>query len=454
MLRVRGLLVLALVAGLAPASPAAVTNMTVVIGDSLSAEYDPIVSVPGISNSGTAYADITVTGWESKSWVEILGEIRTNHFRFGTRKAWPNLWQEFVGDVKMSGYEYNYAIPGVTAGDYAGLLSVSLTNLYWLPWQTALNNDLGDAQRAVIFLGGNEFRGNFGGIYDGTANTNGIVTTLMTNLVQVYNFVKSANASLQICLVNVPDLAATPNKQAAHPDPVKRQRVTAATLAVNQRIASFASTNNLALADVFTHTTNLVNGTPHYFGAVNILYATNADNNPRYEFTRDGLHPNNSGQLEIARSIIAAFNTRYAAGISNLTDAEALAYLGIGNDTPFYEWAQSFGVTQTNFLQDPDRDGANNLLEYALGGNPAVSDAGTRPVTAQHSGTNLLFSWWPDPARMRHVTAYAQQSAHLTQWTAAPTNLVATATNGWKTLTVPLGGTNRYFRLRVDVLAP
>ena len=436
------------------ASRAATTNMTVILGDSLSAEYDPIASIPGIGNTATEYADITVTGWESKSWVEILGEIRTNRFQFGTRKAWPNLWQEFVGDVKMSGYEYNYAIPGITAGEYAGLLSSSVTNIYWWPWQNALANDLGDAQRAVIFLGGNEFRGNFGGIYDGTANTNGIVATLMTNLVRVYNFVKSANASLQICLVNVPDLAATPNKQAAHPDPVKRQRVTAATLAVNQRIASFAATNNIALADVFTHTTNLVNGTPHYFGAVNILYATNADNNPRYEFTRDGLHPNLAGQIEIARAIITAFNTRYNAGISHITDAEALVYLGMGNDTPFYEWAQSFGVTQTNFLQDPDCDGANNLLEYALGGNPVVPDVAALPLGFARSGTNVAFSWRPDPARVRHVAAYAQQSAQLTQWTAAPTNLVTSGTNGWRTLTVPIGGTNRFFRLRADVLGP
>jgi hypothetical protein len=59
----------------------------------------------------------------------------------------------------------------------------------------------------------------------------------------------------------------------------------------------------------------------------------------------------------------------------------------------YADWTGSFGLGGTNaaYAADPDSDGMNNLLEYALGGNPTIDDAaGKLPVaeTGELGGTN------------------------------------------------------------------
>src|ERR1700754_410241 len=49
---------------------------TVAIGDSLTAEYDTIPENSGFPDEATAYAEVTVPGWVSMSWVEILARLR------------------------------------------------------------------------------------------------------------------------------------------------------------------------------------------------------------------------------------------------------------------------------------------------------------------------------------------------------------------------------------------
>jgi lysophospholipase L1-like esterase len=428
---------------------------TVVIGDSLSAEYDPIVSIPGFGSTATAYADVTTNDWEAFSWVELCADLRSGQFDLGAHRAFPNVWGEVLPlDPRASGYEYNWAIPGVTAHDFAAVVTATpFSNLAYHQIQQAIRGDLEDVGRAVVFLGGNEFRGNFGGIYDGTADTNAIINTLVADVRTVLEFVLDANPSLQVCLVNVPDTAATPNKQEAHPDPVLRQRVTEATRVANVKLAALAASNGVAFADVFTQTTNLIAGVPHYFGAVNMVYAKHPDNHPRYEFTRDGLHPNNPGQIEVLRAIIAAFNARYAAGIPPITDAEALGVLGLSNDIPFYEWARDAGVTATNFVDDPDADGVVNLIEYALGGDPARGDRAELPWSWETSNGVTALTWQPDPARARHVRVAAWASSNLTTWAPVATNLVLPGSNGSWRVEAPATGRG-YFRLRVETMAP
>ena len=55
----------------------------VVIGDSLSAEYDSITGFAGVDDP-TEYAAISVPGWESMSWVEVIGRLRTSAVNLGT----------------------------------------------------------------------------------------------------------------------------------------------------------------------------------------------------------------------------------------------------------------------------------------------------------------------------------------------------------------------------------
>jgi hypothetical protein len=60
-----------------------------------------------------------------------------------------------------------------------------------------------------------------------------------------------------------------------------------------------------------------------------------------------------------------------------------IAYLDIqfgSNQTPYEEWASGESLSGNDAEQtaDPDSDDANNLIEYALGGDPGVVDGGTQ----------------------------------------------------------------------------
>src|SRR5688572_2522088 len=64
----------------------------VTIGDSLTAEYDTIPDIPGFPTEATAYAEVTVPGWVSRSWVEVLAKLRPNDFEFGGVRSLSNPW--------------------------------------------------------------------------------------------------------------------------------------------------------------------------------------------------------------------------------------------------------------------------------------------------------------------------------------------------------------------------
>jgi hypothetical protein len=75
--------------------------------------------------------------------------------------------------------------------------------------------------------------------------------------------------------------------------------------------------------------------------------------------------------------------------------AFALHASSIGQAPSFGVWAAGHGLAGTNALSsaDPDRDAANNLYEYALGGNPTnEADTGHAPVYGpmDEGGTNYM----------------------------------------------------------------
>ena len=188
----------------------------VTLGDSLTAEYDVIPDIPGFDDLPTDYARVTVTGWEAKSWVEIAAQLRGQYFNFGT---WKDLSDPWV-IPRLSGYEYNWGVPGVDAGQYEDFVTSSnFSNPFYFAARQPLEDQLSDtAERVVIWLGGNDFRGNYGPLYDGQDSTS-FVNGLIDDLSKVIDFVKGQNSTAQIVIVNLPDLGATPSKRTAHPDP-------------------------------------------------------------------------------------------------------------------------------------------------------------------------------------------------------------------------------------------
>ena len=399
--------ILALGLGLSAAHAANV----VTLGDSLTAEYDIIPRNPGFPSEATAYAEVTVAGWESMSWVEVLARLQRAQFNFGGNKKWPDLWSV----PRLTGFEYNWGIPGIAAGQYEDFATSSAWSnfAYFLlrqPLEAQLQNK---AQRVVIWLGSNEFRANYGKLYDG-ADPDSLIDGLIDDLGRIIDFVRKKNARLQIVVANVPDLGASPSKRNAHPDPLRRARVTAAITEANRRIAQLAAKKGAAVADTFDRTARLIRGEPLFFGAVEIIDDLEADNDPHYAFTRDGLHPNTPLQIENARAILRAFNAKFKASLPAITDAQALALLRINPNEPYYDWLASFGLTDKLFVTDEDGDGMPRLFEFAFGLDPTHSEPS--PVTLFPSATELRVDYTPVPERGRYARVQPQWSADRIVW--------------------------------------
>ncbi|MGB8166368.1 MAG: SGNH/GDSL hydrolase family protein [Chthoniobacteraceae bacterium] len=398
-----------LAVGLCATIPARAANV-IAIGDSLTAEYEIIPEVPGFSREATAYAEVTVKGWESLSWVEVLARVQRAQFNFGGSKKWPDVWSV----PRLTGYEYNWGIPGIMAGQYEDFVTSSA-------WSNFLRQPLEDqlkkkAQRVVVWLGTNEFRAAYGRIYDGGSSTS-LIDGLLDDLGRIVDFVKKKNSKLQIVVAAIPDVGAAPDKQQAHPNPLLRARVTAAIVEANQRIAKLAAKKGAGYADTFDRTARLIRGEPLYFGAVEIINDLEEDNDPHYAFTRDGLHPNTPLQIENARAITRAFNAKFAAGIPLITDAQALTLLGISANEPYYDWLASFGFTDKLFITDEDGDGLTRLVEFTFGLDPTVSEVSpVTIVTFPNLPGQILADYLPAAAGARYVRAQPQWSIDRVTW--------------------------------------
>jgi len=106
---------------------------------------------------------------------------------------------------------------------------------------------------------------------------------------------------------------------------------------------------------------------------------------------------------------------------------------------------------------DPDKDGFDNALEFALGGHP-LQNSGTSllpVVTSQASGGGTEFQFtYTRPLQAPGVTYEVQQSTDMNVWTAAQDSQIsATATHETRraTITAAAGQARIYLRLHVNI---
>jgi hypothetical protein len=157
----------------------------------------------------------------------------------------------------------------------------------------------------------------------------------------------------------------------------------------------------------------------------------------------------NASAVGITNGAYVLFRT--TAGVTNFVAPTLVGVTGTvtlaGNDvvltvgdlsTPFQSWQTlNFGST-TNanaaYDQDPDGDGANNLLEYAFGSAPTNGGSVALPQTG--TSGNFLTITVPRNSNATDISYVVQGSSNLLDWA---TNVVLTATNP-----APAGSTVTY----------
>ncbi len=136
--------------------------------------------------------------------------------------------------------------------------------------------------------------------------------------------------------------------------------------------------------------------------------------------------------------------TNFVAGdfsASNLGGGSTGAFAIIGNSLVLNVTAGGYAVwSATAFTAgtpagdrlpaaDPDKDGINNLMEYALNTNPSVSSAGPAPEVATVGADKFLQIRWTRPNNRTDITTSGEVSTDLTpalDWVTGPANVTTT----------------------------
>ena len=414
-----------------------------IIGDSLSREYQ------------FEFTEFD----EARNWVEILSAIRPDDFDFGKLRTIDLGFINSSWDINS--HAYNWALPTFGADEYNGLLQGSgfADRLF----QQLIDPAYDDTERAVIFLGGNDIDRIYNEIYQGRDTDNSGVKAIFSDIEDILNEVEDQNSDLDIVLVNVPHVGATPEVKSVHPtNPVKTKRVSDAIELLNRQLKKLADEHDAAFADVYTLTRGLIDPGPLCIGGVPFINEGNDDGDPDYVWLGGPLaanfHPNTNGQAIVARAIVDAINEKFDENIPPLTDSEILeSVLGISPDMPFETWIAGFGVPsgKDGPNDDPDGDGVKNLVECALDMHPLRPDAHRLPtpaVVTLGEVPYLSMSYKPRMQECSYLSLVPQQSSDLHNWGAVNSSSISVSSDSTVTVRIPLIGTT-YVRLLVSQIS-
>jgi hypothetical protein len=459
------------------AAPVRAAEQCVTLGDSLTfayeAEFGFEISIIFVGTFGDGF------GPEVRNWIEILNDIeyRNDHFDIGGRDEFSLVFNDL-----LFRHEYNWALPGLKIEELrsfmAGQTSFSdlvgadldlslLLSLSNLDQNTAFQlSDLEaqiqtTAERLVFFIGGNDVRSVYGGIYDGDSPGT-FVADFISDAEEILDRVLTLNPNLEIVVVNVPHIGITPDVKNSWPtDPVKTERVTAVLRDLNQQLAGLATARGLGYADVFTPTLSLLGPAPLCIHGIPFFNSGSTTGDLDFVWLNGeysaNFHPNTNAQTLIANEIIDAFNTRYQTGIAPLTATEILSDLhgrsAAEIDMPFVTWMSNYGLTGLPASDDSDGDGIPASVEFATGLNPTLRDS--RKISSawiDNGGTPALDLSYPIrlPVSSRYSLTPAY-SADLTTPFAPFTILPATGVDGLAHAVLPLSGGKGFMRLESTV---
>ncbi len=286
-------------------------------------ESRQLLAIDGLGLAGDSLTDEYFNepyGAYAKNWATLVGEYRSDDAPLGELKAPPEDWG--AGDVRRSGYEYNWAVAGA---DSFSLLTQQQ--------HTSLSIDIaeGDVSHAVLAIGQNDFAPGtaaYSGIYDGTWTAQQISDYSD----DVFNNIKTAIETIDIddvrlVVSNIIDYGVAPATQVAFPIEAQRDNVTAVIRAVNDRVAQFTIDRGIPVVDSFTFAGDLLRATSFQFGGVQINNEPGTA--PDNAFVADGVHPHTINSSILANAYLNALNVAYGEQVPLFTEEEVLGIVGL-----------------------------------------------------------------------------------------------------------------------------
>ena len=413
------------------------------IGDSMTEEY--YFEFPFSAPSSTPVLGSANT----KNWVEILAERRSADLDFGTYKS--TLFSYL--DFRDAGYKYNWGIPGYDTIKWMDIIHAGLTDIE-ITSRLKMAQQYNEVDVIVIMIGGNDVNFQYGSLYNATAGdafATSFISTIITNLGDIIDEIRTFNPNIPIVLANVPDLGATPDIKADHPDPIKRANASAIINDLNAAIASFTANRNLTPALISQLTDKILDPEPLYIGALEMIKDSDPqeNNHPLYLFCWKGLHPSTNGQAIMANTLLTAINTATGSNIDLLSNREIITdLLGLNPNQPFLDWATSYGLTDLSLTADADGDGIPSIGEYLLGLSPQMLDEVHLTQLQSINGTpSLTLTYTPNTAAERLASIVIKKSQDLETWTALPSDQIIDLGNGSYQAQMPIENDLGFLRM-------
>ena len=244
-----------------------------------------------------------------------------------------------------------------------------------------------------------------------------------------------------------------------------------ASPAANQNNTYFTGTGTLTVGSFVTATTVTSNLNPATVGATVTVTATVTGGTPTGNVTfYDGVTAlgasalNGSFQATFSSSNLTAgthsISTQYG-GNANYAASTSTALSQVIVLPPFEAWAaapaQGLTVGVNNGpMDDPERDGLTNLMEFTLGGVPMISSSAFLPKLTR-SGNNWLFEYDRSDLSLPVTAQVVEYGSDLTGWTtvAIPATTLGAVTitpgspSDHVTVTIPSPGAKGFVRLKV-----
>lgn len=404
------------------------------IGDSLTEEYafELPFSAP----------DSDPLDANMENWPEILSARRAATFTQGSYSS--SLFS--YPDLRNGGYRYNYGVPGFKTADWIAVFQSTFSDIFSgdpvtalrYPTRQALLGHLDDVGVAVVFIGGNDLRSAYGGIFNDPQAPPALAQTV-SNIAYIHDYLRNRAAALPIVIATVPDVGATADIAGKYTDPAKREQARARIAAMNVSIIAMAATRGATVARIDRVADRIFDQVPMDLNGTEFIYAPSPENSPRPVFCKDGFHPATMVQAFIANELLVALNLATGSAIPLLENREILGpILGLDPDQPYLDWAGAAG----GFLENPDGDGLPNLAEFVLATSPSVASA---PFVFESGG---LMHFATSAAAQEFAAITVEESPTLTTWQPVPADRVAITPDGVWQISPPAAA-RAFYRLAV-----